>query len=112
MEKNIKQKNCKFVSWLIFSFNLLAAGLIVLGIKHQDEKRLESDSFSQDLAEIPVDQKLLNSQNMISTDRENKLRGLNTDPKELKQVDTTTTTTTTTTVVQQQPKADTKTKSS
>lgn len=111
MQKNIQRKNCKFVSVILFLVNLLVGGLIVLGIRHQDEDRLRSQELSEDSNVVPVDQNILDMQNRIATDRENKLRDLNTAPKELKKIDTTTTTTTTT-VVEEQQKPDSETKSS
>lgn len=110
-QKTKKKKSCRFISYILFIVNALAAVLVTVGIKHKDESRLTSDSLSKESNVVPVDQNILNLQRNIMVNRENKLRDLNTEAKELKQLDTTTTTTTTT-VVEEELKPDTKTKSS
>ena len=96
---------------MLFVVNLLAAGLVLLGIRHHEEEKLKTKSVSEDADVVPVDQKILDAQNRIATDRENKLRDLNTTPKEIKRIDTTTTTTTTTTV-EEERESDSETRSS
>ena len=110
-QKTKKKKSCRFISYILFIVNALAAVLVTVGIKHKDEGRLTSDSLLKESNVIPVDQNILNLQRNIMVSRENKLRDLNTEEKELKRIDTTTTTKTTT-VVEEKPKPDTKTKSS
>lgn len=102
MEK-IKKHSCSAV---VFVINIL---LVVLGyqaIKSNDPKNVIS---KEDISTTiqPVGQEVLDVQNKLATDRENKLRDLNTAPKAIKQNQTTTNTITTTPA-----KATTKTKTS
>ena len=107
---------CKIKSNLLFLFNATLAALIVFLIKHdgdiKKQEQQKEDSVNQELQK----EKLINNQQIVSTDRENLLRDLNTTAKEQKKIETTTTTTTTTpepvTIKKEVPKADSKTKSS
>jgi hypothetical protein len=95
----------------IFVINLLIVGLIVCGIKEKDKNNISLQNESrEDLSPVATD--VLELQNKIATDRENKLRDLNTTPKQIEQQDTTTTKTTVTPEPVAAPKPDKKTKSS
>lgn len=96
----------------IFVINLAVVGLIICGIKEKDKNDRFSikNEKSEDLSQ--VNQNVLELQNKISTDRENKLRDLNNAPKKIEQQDTTTTQVTTIPEPVAAPKADKKTKSS
>ncbi len=78
---------------LIFIVNVLLMVIAVLVIKMQDQKNLAIKIITDSTLE-PLDSKILNTQNAISTDRENKLRELNSTPQALqtKQITTTTNT--------------------
>ncbi len=78
---------------LIFVVNILLMVVAVLIIKEQDRKNLATETSTESIL-APIDQKVLDAQNMISTDRENKLRQLNNTPQALKTQQVTTTTTT------------------
>ena len=111
MKEEIKQKSkCSYLSYMLLFFNIAVTALVAFAIKNSEdekrvEKRVEEESKIQQ-----IEQKVLDAQNQISTDRENRLRDLNASPKELKRLDTTTTTTTTT--VTEDKKSDSSTKSS
>lgn len=109
LSNNTKQK-CRFLSYIFLLFNVALAGVLTFFIKHQNEDNLLKDAYDESSELIPPSQDVRDANNKITTDRENKLRDLNSSPKELKQVETTTTTTTTTETPD--PKPDTKTKSS
>jgi len=95
----------------IFTVNLMIVGLIICGIKEKDKNNISLQSESKEDV-TPIDSRVANLQNQIATDRENKLRDLNSAPKEIQKLDTTTTKTTTTPAPVAAPKADKKTKSS
>lgn len=80
-------------SFTVFFINGL---LLLLGyqtIKNSDKNNVAVVQDSQ--VEIkPLDQKTIDAQNKINTDRENKLRNLNNSPKQIKQNQVTTQTTT------------------
>ena len=102
------ENNKNAFSVAVFIINVL---LVVLGyqfIKSADpnSKVLKEEQQTQ---MQPIDQKILNAQSRIATDRENKLRKLNNSPKVVKQNQTTTNAVTT---VPSAPKATTKTKTS
>ena len=78
---------------LLFIVNILLMVIAVLVIKEQDRKNLAIET-STDSTLTPIDQKVLDTQNAITTDRENKLRKLNNTPQALKAQQVTTTTTT------------------
>lgn len=95
----------------IFVVNLMVVGLIICGIKEKDKNNFSLENqTSEDIN--PVSKDILELQNKVAVDRENKLRDLNNSPKKIEQQDTTTTKTTTTPAPAPAPKADKKTKSS
>lgn len=81
-------------SFMVFLVNIL---LLLLGyhtIKANDKNAIIISQNSQ--TEIkPLGSKTIDAQNQITTDRENKLRNLNSSPKQIKQNQITTQTTTT-----------------
>jgi len=83
------KKHCQKI--FIFIINLLIIILIVFGIKENTansaQKTEENDTTT------PVDNSILQTQSDIATDRENKLRSLNTSPKNVTQTKRTTITT-------------------
>ena len=81
---------------LVFVINIL---LVIVGsfiIKNRDKHISIEVDTEKDLS--PVSSDILADQEKISVDRENKLRDINSTPKEIQQKEVTTTTTTTTTV--------------
>ncbi len=80
---------------LVFVINIL---LVVVGsfvIKNKDNHTSIEIDTEKDLS--PVSSDILADQEKIAVDRENKLRDLNSSPKEIQQKEITTTTTTATT---------------
>lgn len=102
-------------SLAVFVINLLVLVLVVFGIKNR-----EMDKFSMEITTeesvVPVSSNIIDLQNKIAVNRENKLRDLNISPKEIVQEDTITTQTVVTPVAPVAPvvkkKADKKTKTS
>jgi hypothetical protein len=91
-ENNPKWKKS---SWLVFIINVLLMFLGYQFIKDKDKNRqISLEENSKNFEAISKD--ILNAQNEIVTDRENKLRDLNNSPKDVQQNQTTTDTTTTT----------------
>lgn len=80
----------------VFLFNLTAAALGVFLIKNQADKNNQPVT-EKTVENVPIDEVVMNAQSSIVSDREQKLRDLNTSPKALTKTNTTTTTTTTTT---------------
>lgn len=78
---------------LITIINFLLLSLVTLIIKNQDQK----DKVSQENFITPLSQEVLDNQDIISANREEKLRKINTTPREIRTTKTTTQTTTTTT---------------
>ncbi|TSD02192.1 MAG: Uncharacterized protein Athens071425_112 [Parcubacteria group bacterium Athens0714_25] len=79
---------------LIFVINIL---LVIVGsfiIKNRDKHISIEVDTEKDLSPVSAD--ILADQDKIATDRENKLRDLNSTPKEIQQKEVTTTTTTAT----------------
>lgn len=87
MSKNINKV-------LVFVINLLLMAVAFLVIKNRDRERLASN-VDQNSETVPVPGEVVSSQEQITTDRENKLRELNTTPTESRTTITTTTTKTT-----------------
>jgi len=100
---------------LIFIINSLLIVVSVLVIKSKDDSKFASETETHSKTNA-IDARILNMQSRITAYRENKLRQLNSSPKEIKQQKTTTTTTTTTPdpkpAPAPKPKANTKTKTS
>lgn len=93
-------------SILVFIINIL---LMVLGYQViKDQEKSSTEIKKEDISEEiqALDQKILEAQNKLATERENKLRDLNTEPKKIQQQQVTTQTKTTA------PKSSTKTKTS
>jgi hypothetical protein len=80
---------------LVFITNISLAALGVCFLKSQADKKTTLD-IQENTETVPVSQDVSVSQDKITADREQKLRDLNTSPKESKKVDVGTTTTTTT----------------
>ncbi|MFA5962134.1 MAG: hypothetical protein WC848_05620 [Parcubacteria group bacterium] len=78
---------------LVFTINILLMIIAVFVIKNQDQKNLALET-STDATLDPLDAKILDTQNAISADRENKLRQLNSTPQALQTQQVTTTTNT------------------
>ncbi|MCX6761948.1 MAG: hypothetical protein NTY33_03880 [Candidatus Moranbacteria bacterium] len=78
---------------LVFIINILLMVIAVLVIKNQDQKNLALKTDTNSTLD-PLDPSLLNAQNAISADRENKLRQLNGTPQTLQTQQVTTTTNT------------------
>jgi TolA-binding protein len=97
------------LSYCLLLFNVAITALIVFAIKSSEDEKLVEKGVEEESKIQQIEKKVLDSQNQISTDRENRLRDLNASPKELKRIDTTTTTTTTTVT---EEKSDSSTKSS
>jgi hypothetical protein len=78
---------------LVFVINILLMVIAVLIIKTQDQKNLAIKTETDSTLD-PIDSKILDAQNTISADRENKLRELSSTPQALqtKQITTTTNT--------------------
>lgn len=93
----------------VFLFNLSAVALGAFLIKSQSD--IQNSPKTEKLAEtVPISDDVLDMQNQIASDREAKLRDLNTSPKDIKKINTTTTTTTTTKTTK--PSSSTSTKTS
>lgn len=88
----IKKHSCKIG---IFVINVLAVSLVVYGLKDENEDKFSLESTVEESI-TPVDGSIREIQNKIAVERENKLRDLNTAPKEIQQQNTITTTTTVT----------------
>lgn len=101
--KKIKKYSC---SVAVFIINILLVFVGYHFIKDND-KNTKILKEEENMEIQPIEQGILDAQNKIAADRENKLRDLNTAPKEIKQNQTTTKTTTTTPA-----KSTTKTKTS
>jgi hypothetical protein len=102
----------KFSAWLVFLFNVSLAALAFFVIKDQDKNKKEViEEKSEEV--FPVNEKVIVIQGEINSDREQKLRDLNTTPKEAQLQDVTTKTETKTTVPSTATKkSSTKTKTS
>ncbi len=89
--KNIMQKHLNKI--LVFVINILLMVIVVLVIKNQDQKNVSVKTDTNATID-PIDAGVLDAQNTISADRENKLRELSSTPQALqtKQVTTTTNT--------------------
>ncbi len=96
---------------LVFFINALLVVVAVLFIKDKDKNNVSFENKSETEI-VPVDPYVLSLQNVVATNRENKLRDLNTSPKTIEQKKTTTTTTTTTPDPTPASKPSTKTKTS
>ena len=108
--ENIKNKSVKV---LVFFVNVLLVALGWMIIKSDGGRLSTKEDILVDLD--PIGDEILKTQSAVTSYRENKLRDLNTSPKQIEQknIDTTTTTATTTeTKSSSTPKADTKTKTS
>jgi hypothetical protein len=81
---------------LVFFTNVSLAALGICFIKNQDDKKAEIKTL-ENTEIVPISQEVVDTQNEIASDREQKLRDLNTQAKETKRVDVGKTTTTTTT---------------
>jgi hypothetical protein len=103
------QKHLNKVLALII--NILLMIIAVLVIKNQDRKNLAIMS-DVDTTIDPIDQNILDAQNVISADRENKLRQLNSTPQELKTKKITTTNNTSVTTTKPSSSSSTSKKSS
>jgi hypothetical protein len=75
----------------VFGVNLLIVALIICGIKDKDKNKIAFQDKSEESI-VPVNADILELQNKIATDRENKLRDINGSPKDIKQENITTTT--------------------
>jgi hypothetical protein len=104
---------CRIKSNALFLFNLVLAALVVFLIKNDSDLKNQEKKNQNAIAQNSQEEILLNNQRAVSQDRESLLRGLNTDTKGQKQIETITTTTTTTTPPPAPaPKSDSKTKTS
>jgi hypothetical protein len=81
---------------LVFITNLSLAVSGILFIKNQADKKTALNT-KENAEIVPLSQDIMDAQDKISADREQKLRDLNISPKETRKVDVGTTTTTTTT---------------
>jgi len=81
---------------MVFLLNILLLFLGYQAIKSNDKNSLATEQNSRTEVQS-LSQEVIDTQNKITTDRENKLRGLNNTPKEIKQNQVTTQTTTKTT---------------
>lgn len=81
---------------LVFITNVSLAALGICFIKNQDDKKAELKTL-ENTEIVPMSQEVVDTQNEIASDREQKLRDLNSQAKETKKVDATKTTTTTST---------------
>jgi hypothetical protein len=78
----------------VFVINLLIVALAICGMKDRDKNKFSTESeVKEDFN--PVDASIQEVQSKIATERENKLRDLNTAPKVVEQQNTTTTKATT-----------------
>jgi hypothetical protein len=80
----------------IFTVNVLLLLVGILFIRNYEQKKLISEITKTSSDVNPVDSAILKSQEAILIDREQKLRNVNTTPKQTQQINTTTTTTTST----------------
>ena len=78
--------------FLIFSFHGLLMVVLIFVMKEIDNKSKPSTITEENSNFVPIDQNVLDLQNQIALDRENKLRQLNNSPKEIKQDQVTTNT--------------------
>lgn len=88
----IKKHSCKIG---IFVVNILIIALAICGLRDRDKNRFSLENKTEENI-APVDASILDMQNKIATERENRLRDLNTAPKAIEQQNTTTTKKTTT----------------
>lgn len=101
----IKKHTCKIGVFLV---NVLIVALAICGMRDRDKDKFSLESKKEENV-MPIDASILEAQNKISVDRENKLRDLNNAPKEIKQENTTTTKTTTVPAATKTPDKKTKT---
>lgn len=78
----------------VFVINILIVALAICGMKDREKNKFSLENEVQENIN-PVDVNIREAQNKIATERENKLRDLNTAPKAIEQQNTTTTKTTT-----------------
>lgn len=89
----LKKHTSKICIFLINSF-LITLAVLIIRDKNKDRFTFESEDET-DI--VPVNSEIIELQGVVATNRENKLRDLNSSPKEIKQNIITTTKTTTTT---------------
>lgn len=77
----------------VFVINILIVALAICGMKDREKNKFSLENEVQENIN-PVDVNIREAQNKIATERENKLRDLNTAPKAIEQQNTTTTKTT------------------
>ncbi|EKE20696.1 MAG: hypothetical protein ACD_7C00503G0014 [uncultured bacterium] len=79
----------------VFVVNILIVALAICGMKDRDKNKFSLENKTEENV-VPIDATVASIQNKIATERENKLRDLNTAPKAIEQQNTVTTKTTTT----------------
>ena len=77
----------------VFVINMLMVALAICGMKDRDKNKFSLENEVRENIN-PVDINIQEAQSKIATERENKLRDLNTAPKAIEQQNTTTTKTT------------------